>query len=127
MPVIRHRQHHGVNVVTRHHFAVIMIGRAVFVLIMVVDCVHRGLQMFLVQVARGDHLAIVLVKEGLGVARSLHAPTDDTQRDAVGRPGTPGQTGGTAGENQRQSERGAGGGNETAPADVPGGYYFRVD
>ncbi len=78
-----------------------MIGGAVFVVIMVVDCVHRVLQMFMVQVARGDYLAIVLVKEGLGIAGSLHAPTDDTQRDAIGRLGTPGQTGGAAGENQR--------------------------
>ena len=48
VPVIGHRDHDGVNIVARQHFAIIVIGFAIFVSIFGVDGVHRSLQMIFV-------------------------------------------------------------------------------
>ena len=87
MPMIRHGQHDGINVLAGHHLAVIVVGLAVLVLVVAVDCVHRLLEMLIVQVAGGDYLAVFHVQEFTGVAGPLHAPADHTQRDAPGRGG----------------------------------------
>ena len=59
VPMIRHRDHDGVNVIARQQFPVIMITFAVLGLIMVVDHADRILQMIGVQITRRHHLAVV--------------------------------------------------------------------
>ncbi len=89
MPMVRHGQHDGINIIARHHFAVIPVARAILVAVMAVDRVECRVQMMRVEIAGGtDHLAITLREERSRVARPLHAPTDDAQRDAFrrGRP-----------------------------------------
>jgi hypothetical protein len=87
MPVVRHRQHDGVDVRARHHFPVIVVRFAILVVVMVVDGVHRRLQMVLVQITCGHDLAVLQPKKGLRVARTLHSPSDHAQGDALGRRG----------------------------------------
>ena len=61
VPVIRHREHHGVNVIARHHFTEVMIGPAILVPVMVVDrCSPRLADAVRVKVTGGDHLAVIL-------------------------------------------------------------------
>ena len=80
MPMVRHGQHHGVNVLARHHLAVIVVGLAVLVLVMAVDLVQRLLEMVLVQVAGGDDLAVFHAQKRLRVAGALHAPAHHAHR-----------------------------------------------
>ena len=68
VPMIRHGDHHRVNVVPCHHFAIVVIRLAILVPVMGVDRVDGRLQVALVQVARCDNLAIILCQERLGVA-----------------------------------------------------------
>jgi len=44
VPMVRHGEHEGVNVVAGHQLAVIVVGFAVFVAVMAVDLVQRRLQ-----------------------------------------------------------------------------------
>src|SRR5262249_22731552 len=67
------------------HLTIIVIGFAVFVLVMAVDGVERALEMVLVDVRAGDHLTVGLAQEIPGVARALHAPSHHTHGDAFGR------------------------------------------
>ena len=57
VPIVRHGQHDGVDVLAGHHLAVIVVGLAVLVLVVAVDLVQGLLEMVLVQVAGGDDLA----------------------------------------------------------------------
>ena len=85
MPMIGHGQHDSVDVLASHHFAVVMVGFAVLVFILVVDSVHCGLQVLFVEIAGGDHLAILLCQKGVGIARTHHSPAYHAHRDALGR------------------------------------------
>ena len=122
VPVIRHGQHDGVNVVARHHFAVIVAGLAVLVFIKLVDFVDGALQMAPVQIAGGNHLAVLGVQKLIGVVRPLPAPADHAEVDAVGRPRAIAHPDGAAGNKNRQRQRRSGGDNEaTAIHAAPGG------
>ena len=60
MPMIGHGQHHSINIIARHHFTIIVIGGAIFVVVVLVDGIYGGLRRVLIQIARGDHAAIFL-------------------------------------------------------------------
>ena len=83
VPVVRHCNHHGVNVRARHQFAVVVVRLAVLVFVMVVDRPDRLPQMIFVQVTRGDDLAVVQSEKRFRVSRSLHAPAHHAERDAI--------------------------------------------
>ena len=85
---------------------------------MVVDRVHRVLQMIFVEVARGDHLTIVLNEKRLRVARPLHAPADDAKINAIGRTRATGGTRGAAGQDEWQRDGRRRGGDKMSAADA---------
>ena len=58
VPVIRDGNHDGVDVGSRQHFAIVVIGFAILVLIVIVDGIDRFLEVVFVDVARGHDLAI---------------------------------------------------------------------
>ena len=85
VPMIRHGEHHRVDVRAGHHLAVIVIGFAVLVFVFLVNLVRGRFQVILVDVAGSDHLAVSLPHEILGVAGALHAPANHAHRDAFRR------------------------------------------
>src|SRR6266705_3072999 len=108
MPMVRHSEHDGINVLARHHLAIIMIRFAVLVLVMAVDRVEGGLQGLLVNVASGHNLAVRVAEEGPGVAWPLHTPTDHAHRDAIGRRDGASPTQGAGGNDSRRGSGHAG-------------------
>ena len=115
VPVIGHRKHHGVDVRARKHLAKIVIRFAISVAVILVDGVHGLLQRTLVQIARGDYLAIFLRHQSFGVAGAHHTPADDADDDALRRRGTSVPAQG-AGRNERRRGDGDGGGSEKLAA-----------
>src|ERR1035438_5133671 len=71
MPGVRHGDHHRINVLARHQLAEIVVRPAILVLVMAVDLVQRGLEMALVQVARGHDLRVLNIEQLVRVARPL--------------------------------------------------------
>ena len=65
----------GVDIVAGQQLAIVVIGLAVGVAVVLVDGVDGGLQVVLVDVAGGDDLAVGLLQEGLGVARGPSCPS----------------------------------------------------
>ena len=59
-----------------------MIQFAILVIVVVVDPADCLAQVFLVQIASSDHLALFDFQKLLGVARPLHAPADHAQGNA---------------------------------------------
>src|SRR6266567_2633855 len=118
MPMVRHSEHDGINVLARHHLAIIMIRFAVLVLVMAVDRVEGGLQVLLVNVASGHNLAVRVAEEGPGVAWPLHPPTDDAHRDAIGR-----RRRATAAQGAGWDDGGRGGGHAGERDKMPAGDF----
>ena len=115
--MIRNGEHHRVDVVSRHHLAVVMVGFTVGVAIVLVDGVHGLLQRAFVQVARGHDLTIVLGHEAIRVGRAHHAPTDDADDNALGGRGVSVFAQSARGNNCRRSDRRGSGSDKTAPGD----------
>ena len=82
VPLIRNRDHHRVDIVARQQLAIVAVGLAIGVAVLLVDRIDRGLKMFWVEVASGNHLAVTLLEKSLGVGRPHHAPADHTDGDA---------------------------------------------
>src|ERR1044071_1075454 len=61
MPCIRHGQHDRIDIGASHYLAIIMIWLAVLISIVRIDLVERRLEIVLVDVTGGNHLAILLV------------------------------------------------------------------
>ena len=59
VPMIGNGDHDGVDIVARHHLAVIVVGGAVLIAVVGVDGVDSLLQMVLLDVACGDNLAVI--------------------------------------------------------------------
>ena len=112
MPVVRHGEHHRVDVLPGHHLPVVVVSFAITVVIMPVDRVHGLLQGPLVQVAGGDDLTVLLGHEALGVARPHHAPANDAHHDAIGGRGVAVFAERTGGDKRRPSDGGCGCGDE---------------
>ena len=85
MPVVRQREHDGIDVLAGHHLAVIVVAFAVFVLVMAVDGLQRFLQVAFVDVTGGHDLTILLLEKFVRVARAHHPPAKDGHGDAIGR------------------------------------------
>jgi len=114
VPMIRHRDHHRINVLARQQFAVIVIRLAVLVLIMIVHHLDCVLQMIRVQIARRDHLTICFREKRLGISRPLPTHADHAEVDAVGRAVL---TKNGTGHDHRQGNRRPGGGDKMTTTD----------
>lgn len=111
--------HHGVNVLARNHFSIIVIGLAAFVLVKAIDHINGLLEMFLVDVAGSDHLAIVQTHQAARIVRRNHAPPNDAHGDSLRWGRTPSATqrgGGNESRNCKCGASGAGYSEETAAA-----------
>ena len=118
VPMIRHGDHHGVDVRPRHHFAVIVIRFAILVLVVPIDGVHRRREMVFVNVTRRDHLAVRFSHEIAGIARTLHAPADDAHGDAFRGSRAPIRSQRAGGDDGRCRHGGGGGGNKAAAGNL---------
>src|ERR1019366_1056439 len=107
MPMVREGQHDGVNVAPRHQLPIIMIRLAAGVLVMAVDLLHERVEVRLVHVARGNHLAFLQGKERIGVPISHASTAYDAQADARRRRRLAGPPEHAAGDDGGESERGA--------------------
>src|SRR5690348_14205817 len=83
MPMVRHREHHRINVWPRQQLTKIVICSAIVVAVMFVDDAGRAREMTLVHVARRDHLAILSAKKSVRVRIALVAATHHPQGDAL--------------------------------------------
>ena len=109
VPVVRDRNHDRVDVLARHHLAIIVVGLAVRVAVTLVDRVHGGLEVILVQITGGHHLAVLLLHEGTGISRSLHAPAKHGHGDLAGRCVLPANRSGNDGGKTESGSSGSGG------------------
>src|SRR5262245_53396510 len=83
VPMVGDRDHHRVNILAREHLAIIVIRFAVLVVVVLVDCIDGLLQRTLVEIAGGHNLAILFGHQHAGIVRTLHAPADDADNDAL--------------------------------------------
>ena len=113
--MVRHGEHYGVDIVARHHLAVIVVSFAVRVVVVFVDGVHGLFQRAFVQIAGGDDLTVLFGHEALCVARTHHAPADNANDDSIGgrRPPVLAER---AGGNQSRGGNGGGRGPDKAPS-----------
>src|SRR5262245_23917812 len=75
MPVIRHSQHHCIDVLPGHQFPVIVVSFAVLVAVLLVDLIYRGLQVVLVDVTCRDDLAFLEAQKSFRITGALHSPS----------------------------------------------------
>jgi hypothetical protein len=68
----------------RKKLAVIMVRSAVFVAVLAINGIERSLEVIGFDIACGDDLTVGQLEKGFGIVRALHAPADDTDRDAIG-------------------------------------------
>ena len=116
--MVRHREHHGVNILAREHLAIIVVRLAVFVAVVGVDVVERALEPVLVQIANGDDLAVFVGHERVGVAGPHAAPTNRADGDALRRRRPASASESRGGNDGRGGDRHAGGGQKAASADA---------
>ena len=116
--MIRHGDHHGVDVRPRHHLLVVVIRFAILVLVVPIDGVHRRREMFFVNVTRRDHLAVRFSHEIAGIARALHAPADDAHGDAFRGSRAAIRSQRAGGDDGRCRHGGGGGGNKAAAGNL---------
>jgi hypothetical protein len=83
VPIVRQREHDGVDVLAGHDFTVVVVGLAVLVLVSAVDRVERLLEVAFVDITGGDDLAVLLLEKFTGVTRPHHAPAEDGHGDFV--------------------------------------------
>src|SRR5262245_7405555 len=83
--MVRHGEHDGIDVSSSYQFAIIAVGFAVLIGVFLVDDAGESLEVAFIHIARGDDLAIFEPKEGLGVAGTHGAATDDSHGDALRR------------------------------------------
>ena len=83
MPVIGNGNHHGIDLRLGQQLAVVVVARAVFGAIGVIDHLDGGLQVIPINIAGGHHLTIFQRQKGLCIFGALPAHTDDTDVDAV--------------------------------------------
>src|SRR5712671_2965487 len=103
-----------------------MDGLAILVSVMTVHPVERRLQMLLIQVAGGHHLAVLKLQKFTRVARTLHAPTNHSQGDAFGGGRLVAAPEGAGRNNRGQGNRCTGRGEKSATADSSfggGGFH----
>ena len=117
MPMVRHRQHDGINIAAGQQLAVIVVSLAAGVLVMTVDLVHERLQVLPVHVAGGDYLAVFQGEEGVGIAGSHDPAPDYAQGDALGGSRRAGPPQHTAGDERGESKRGPGQAQKLAAVD----------
>src|SRR5438046_1180055 len=117
VPMVRQREHHGVNVLARAQLAVIRVSLAALVLIFLVYGVRRALQMVLVHVADRDNLAVVVAQETAEVATALPTHADAGDDEAFGWRNALVATQGAGGDDSRYSDRGPGNSDKPATAD----------
>jgi len=84
VPVVGNRNHHRVDIGTHEKLAEIVIRCAIFIAVVAVDGVECGLEVIGFDVACGDDLTVGQLEKCFGVVGALHAPADDTNRDAIG-------------------------------------------
>ena len=85
MPVIGRGDLHGVDVLAGHQLAEILVGRAVLVVVELVDRLLGLVPLGLVHVADGHDLDLGIPAEGPHVAHALDAQADAPQHHAVRR------------------------------------------
>src|SRR5690606_25390608 len=84
VPVVRQGQHYGINVAPGHDLTVVVVAFAVGVFIGTIDGGDGLFQIAFINVAGGQHAAVGLGQEFVGVTGSHHAPADHGHGDLVG-------------------------------------------
>src|SRR5580658_4942503 len=84
VPVVGNCNHHRIDIGAREKLAKIVIRRAILIAVVAVDRVECGAKMIGFDVACGDNLTVGQLEKCFGITRALHAPADDTNRDAIG-------------------------------------------
>jgi hypothetical protein len=83
MPVVGHGDGNRVQVPAQEELAEILVGRAALGAVFLVDGIAGPGERFVIQVADGHPLDLVLLQEGFHVARPHHAEADPGHDDAV--------------------------------------------